>query len=100
MFGNWENDIVTNVLKVMNLMKITTFLGKIERGISDNLIIIFSLPDIGANIGVYSLAVAARNLNVVAVDSEADNLAFIKKSAELMNKRKYVRFINNAVRSD
>ena len=37
MFGNWENDIVTNVLKVMNLMKITTFLGKIERGISDNL---------------------------------------------------------------
>ena len=61
---------------------------------------VFSLPDIGANIGVYSLAVAARNLNVVAVDSEADNLAFIKKSAELMNKRKYVRFINNAVRSD
>ena len=49
---------------------------------------------------MYSLAVAARNLNVVAVDSEADNLAFIKKSAELMNKRKYVRFINNAVRSD
>ena len=37
---------------------------------------------------------------MVAVDSEADNLAFIKKSAELMNKRKYVRFINNAVRSD
>ena len=36
---------------------------------------------------------------MVAVDSEADNLAFIKKSAELMNKRKYVRFINNAVRS-
>ena len=43
---------------------------------------------------------AARNLNVVAVDSEADNLAFIKKSAELMNKRKFLRFINNAVRSD
>ena len=37
---------------------------------------------------------------MVAVDSEADNLAFIKKSAELMNKRKFVRFINNAVRSD
>ena len=49
---------------------------------------------------MYSLAVAARNLNVVAVDSEADNLSLIKKSAELMNKRKYVRFINNAVRSD
>ena len=42
---------------------------------------------------------AARNKSVVAVDSEADNLSFIKKSAELMNKRKYVRFINNAVRS-
>ena len=37
---------------------------------------------------------------MVAVDSEADNLAFIKKSAELMNKRKFLRFINNAVRSD
>ena len=57
-----------------------------------------SLKDIGANIGVYSLAVAAHNKYVVAVDSEAENLSFIKKSAELMNKRKNVRFINNAVR--
>ena len=54
--------------------------------------------DIGANIGVYSLAVAARKKYVIAVDSEAENLSFIKKSVELMNKRKYVRFINNAVR--
>ena len=88
----------------MRLMKITTFLGKIKikkiKMIKIWWLIIVSLPDIGANIGVYSLAVAAQNLNVVAVDSEADNLAFIKKSAELMNKRKYVRFINNAVRSD
>ena len=56
------------------------------------------LTDIGANIGVYSLAVASQNKYVVAVDSEAENLSFIKKSAELMNKRKYMRFINNAVR--
>ena len=100
MTGNWENEIVTNVIKVMNLMKITTFLGKIEEYLIIWKLMFFWLADIGANIGVYSLAVAARNLNVVAVDSEADNLAFIKKSAELMNKRKYVRFINNAVRSD
>ena len=99
MTGNWENEIVTNVIKVMNLMKITTFLGKMKM-MKIWWLIVCSLSDIGANIGVYSLAVAARNLNVVAVDSESDNLAFIKKSAELMNKRKYVRFINNAVRSD
>ena len=29
------------------------------------------------------------------MDSEAENLSFIKKSAELMNKRNNVRFINN-----
>ena len=43
---------------------------------------------------------AATKKYVIAVDSEAENLSFIKKSVELMNKRKYVRFINNAVRSD
>ena len=30
MLGTWENEIVTNVILVMNLMKITTFLGKIN----------------------------------------------------------------------
>ena len=56
------------------------------------------LSDIGANIGVYSLAVATARRQVIAVDSEADNLAYIKKSLELSNTREYVRLIHNAVR--
>ena len=53
--------------------------------------------DIGSNIGMFSLSVAAMNRSVVAVDADPVNLAFIRESLSLGSFSKNVRTINNAV---
>jgi hypothetical protein len=87
--GMWEGPMVTSVLKVVQEYKDAVFL------------------DLGSNIGVYSLMVAALHWgngnhkpgNVVAVDARSDNLAFIRRS--LINSKipsKAVTLVHNAVR--
>ena len=55
------------------------------------------LSDIGSNIGMFSLSVAALNRSVVAVDADPVNLAYIRQSLSLGSHSHHVRTINNAV---
>ena len=59
----------------------------------------FIYPDIGANLGMYSVVVAAMNRQVVAVDADPYNLAYIRKSLDLEGNTHNVRIIYNSVRS-
>ena len=54
--------------------------------------------DVGSNIGMYTIVVAAMNRSVVAVDADPVNLAYIRKSLELGGHTENVRTIYNAVR--
>ena len=53
--------------------------------------------DIGSNIGMFALSVAAMNRSVVAVDADPVNLAYIRESLSLGSFSQNVRTINNAV---
>jgi len=53
--------------------------------------------DLGANIGTFSVAVAASKYNVVSVDPVGTNLAYIKTSVELFGTENYVRYIQNTI---
>ena len=53
--------------------------------------------DIGSNIGMFSLSVAAMNRSVVAVDADPVNLAYIRESLSHGSNSQNVRTINNAV---
>ena len=54
--------------------------------------------DIGSNLGMFSVVVAAMNRQVVAVDADAHNLAYIRKSLDLGGNADHVRLIYNSVR--
>ena len=53
--------------------------------------------DIGANLGMYALVIAAMKRRVVAVDADPVNLAYIRQSLSLGSHSHHVRTINNAV---
>ena len=53
--------------------------------------------DIGANIGMFTVVVAAMGREVLAVDADPQNLAFIRKSLDLQKTRARVRLFSNAV---
>ena len=78
--GAWEYGIVNNVVKVMDQFGDATFL------------------DIGANLGMYAVTVSAMKRQVVAVDGDAVNVAYIHKSASMTNTTDYMRIIYNSVR--
>lgn len=77
--GIWEKDMVENVLLLTANYPNGTFL------------------DIGANIGTFSVAVAAAKYRVVAVDPLISNLAYIKTSTTLNGVVENVRYFLNAV---
>jgi len=77
--GAWETETLINVIKVLNSFKNATFL------------------DIGANIGMYTVLVANMGRQVVAVDADPENLAYIRKSLDLQNTTNRVRLFSNAV---
>ena len=54
--------------------------------------------DIGANLGMYAVVIAAMKRRVVAVDADPKNLAYIRKSLELEGNTGNVRIIYNSVR--
>ena len=58
---------------------------------------IFCIEDIGANIGMYTVLVASMDRQVVAVDADPENLAYIRKSLDLQNTTNRVRLFSNAV---
>ena len=65
--GAWERETVNNVVRAMEAHPGAVFL------------------DIGANIGMYTLVIAAMRRRVIAVDADPTNLAYIKHSLELEN---------------
>ena len=93
--GSWEYSIVNNVVKAMRKFETATFLG--ELAVSKCLFITFYL-DIGSNIGMYSVVVAAIKRQVVAVDADPVNLAYVRKSLDLSNNTQNVKIIYNSVR--
>jgi len=80
--GAWEYNMINTVVKAMDKFKDATFL------------------DIGANIGMWTVAVAAMHRNVVAVDADPVNLAYIRKSLDLGGTEDYVRLVYNSVSNE
>lgn len=78
--GAYEKPNVNSVLRAMEGQPSAVFL------------------DIGANIGMYTVVVAAMNRKVIAVDADPKNLAYIRKALVIAKKTDYVDLINNAVR--
>jgi len=58
----------------------------------------FLIQDVGANIGMYAVVIAAMGRRVVAVDADPENLAYIRKSLDLAQNTQYVDIIYNSVR--
>ena len=65
----------------------------------DLFLIFTSITDLGANIGVHSLFVAAMDRNVMALDAVYDNLAFIKESHDRLGVGN-IKLIYNSIRSE
>ena len=78
-WGVWEENVV-GVMKMMDEYKEAVFL------------------DIGANIGMYTVMVAAMGRKVIAVDPVLSNLALIHNSLSRVNNNDMVSLINNPIR--
>ena len=78
--SSWEGTPVSVMLKAMSMYPSAVFL------------------DIGSNIGMYTVMMAAAGRHVVAVDAMLVNLAYIHHSLTLGNTTKFVRLLNNPVR--
>jgi hypothetical protein len=106
--GDWEGKEVDIVLLAMRSFPEAAFIGDPSYSLTGP-----SPPaDLGANIGVYTVAVAAlrpprevahqltvkRHRKVVAVDADATNLAFFRRSLALGRPGSSVRLVHNAVR--
>ena len=78
--GSWEQDIINNVIRAMEAHPSAVFL------------------DAGANIGMYTVVIAAMKRKVVAVDADPENLAYIRQSLEIESTTDYVELIHNSIR--
>ena len=78
--GAWEKGIVNNVIKAMEAYPSAVFL------------------DVGANIGMYTVMIAAMRRKVIAVDADPRNLAYISQSLEYAKTTIYVQLIYNSIR--
>ena len=94
--GAWEYETVNNVVIAMRKFERATFLGKDKLKIKK--LKWSNMSDIGANIGMYALVIAAMKRQVVAVDADPNNLAYIRKSLNLSQTTEYVRIVYNSVR--
>ena len=54
--------------------------------------------DVGANIGMYTVMIAAMKRKVIAVDADPKNLAYIRHSLEIGKKTDKVELIHNSIR--
>jgi len=80
--GGWETDIVRNVVRVLN-----KYLDAV-------------LLDIGCNIGMYTVVAAGMQRQVIAVDADPRNLAYLRTSLDLNNSTNNVRILYNAVSNE
>ena len=94
--GSWERETVNNVIAAMNKYSAATFLGK--QNLTSFKTFTFHFQDVGANIGMYAVVIAAMGRRVVAVDADPENLAYIRKSLDLAQNSQYVDIIYNSVR--
>ena len=78
--GSWEQDIINNVIRAMEAHPSAVFL------------------DVGANIGMYTVVIAAMKRKVIAVDADPENLAYIRQSLEIESTTDYVELIHNSIR--
>ena len=78
--GAWEQATVNNVINAMESYPSAVFL------------------DVGANIGMYAVVIAAMRRKVIAVDADPRNLAYIKQSLEIAKTKDYVELIYNSIR--
>ena len=106
--GSWEPQLVNNILKMVQRFPEATFLGltkyfrsslELFQSSRCSLFPPLIFLDLGSNVGVFTLSVAALNTNrsVVAVDADPVNLAYIRESLRLGGYSQNVRTINNAV---
>jgi FkbM family methyltransferase len=75
----WESEIVRSVMGAMERHQDATLL------------------DIGCNIGMFTVVAAALGRQVVAVDADPKNLAYVRKSLDVGSTTKNVRLFNNGV---
>ena len=73
--GAWERDTVNNVISAMEAHPGAVFL------------------DIGANIGMYTVVIAAMRRRVITEDADPSNLAYIRQSLQIENTTDYVEII-------
>ena len=78
--GAWEEKTVNSVIRAMKSYPSAVFL------------------DVGANIGMYTVMIAAMKRKVLAVDADSKNLAYIRQSLEMAETTDYVELIYNAIR--
>jgi len=81
-YGSFEYTYVNNVVKAMAKFENATFL------------------DVGSNIGMYTVVVAAMKRQVVAVDADPVNLAYVRRSLDLTSHTEYVRIVYNSVSNE
>lgn len=79
-WSSFEGTKVSVMLKAMSMYPSAVFL------------------DIGSNIGMYTVMMAAAGRQVVAVDAMLVNLAYIHQSLMFGNTTQFVRLLNNPVR--
>ncbi|XP_023342403.1 uncharacterized protein LOC111712114 [Eurytemora carolleeae] len=77
--GFWEADMLKLTLQILKAYPEATFL------------------DVGSNIGMYSVTVAAANYSVVALDPFKTNLAHIRLSTVLQGTENNVRYVARAI---
>ena len=78
--GAWDAEAVTSVMKMVDTYPDAVFL------------------DIGSNIGMYTVMIAAMDRKVFAVDPMIFNLQLIHESLKKSGKTKYVNLINSPIR--
>lgn len=77
--GKFEEEIVSIVSDCVKIYPQATFI------------------DIGANIGLMSMAALANNNKVIAIEPMINNIAYISASAKLNRKSHLIRYFNNAI---
>ena len=56
------------------------------------------MPDVGANIGMYTVIIAAMKRKVIGVDADPKNLAYIRHSLKIAKNTDNVELIHNSIR--
>ena len=95
--GCWEPDNVRSVLLALKKFPTATLLGPMNKLLQSD-IIFYHIPDLGSNIGMFTIAAAMMGRSVVAVDANLYNLAYLRSSLKLNSNLDQVKLVHNAMR--